>query len=217
MPWPRPQALRVERGEHTPEEQLPALAAEIADRMRATLKVTPDIEWVDPQSFGRTGGAGVDVPPDSESPGARSRFMDVYAFYARPHMKDYGVTRRQIAAVPARNHRHSAGNPRAFFRKPFTVDDVLAAIIGNGAGRGYALTLLIVGILIVATAAVSWLDPRLRRVEDELPDAVDDSPAPAAPSGPELRQTWSSPALDRYCNSLLYTDRRKPRERQWLK
>jgi MFS transporter, DHA3 family, macrolide efflux protein len=52
----------------------------------------------------------------------------------------------------------------------------LAAIIGNGAGRGYALTLLIVGLLIVATAAVSWLDPRIRRVEDELPDAVDASP-----------------------------------------
>ena len=26
------------------------------DRMRATLKVTPDIEWVPPQSLGRTGG-----------------------------------------------------------------------------------------------------------------------------------------------------------------
>jgi MFS transporter, DHA3 family, macrolide efflux protein len=57
----------------------------------------------------------------------------------------------------------------------------LAAIIGNGPGRGYALTLLIVGLLIVATAAVSWLDPRLRRVEDELPDAVDASPEDASP------------------------------------
>jgi MFS transporter, DHA3 family, macrolide efflux protein len=58
----------------------------------------------------------------------------------------------------------------------------LAAIIGNGAGRGYALTLLIVGLLIIVTAAGSWLDPRLRRVEDELPDAVNDSPAPVASS-----------------------------------
>ena len=51
-----PLKLRVERGENTSEEQLPALEAEIADRMRATLKVTPDIEWVPPQSLGRTGG-----------------------------------------------------------------------------------------------------------------------------------------------------------------
>ena len=72
-------------------------------------------------------GAGVDIPPDSESPDARSRFMDVYAFYARRHMKEYGVTQRQIAAVSAKNHRHSVANPRAFFRKPFSTDDVLAA------------------------------------------------------------------------------------------
>jgi acetyl-CoA acetyltransferase len=72
-------------------------------------------------------GAGVDVPPGTESPDARSRFMDVYAAYARHHMREYGVTQRQIAAVSAKNHRHSVANPRAFYRKPFTVDDVLAA------------------------------------------------------------------------------------------
>jgi hypothetical protein len=54
----------------------------------------------------------------------------------------------------------------------------LAAIIGDGAKRGYALTLLIVGLLIVATAVASWSNPRIRHVEDELPDAVDASPAP---------------------------------------
>jgi phenylacetate-CoA ligase len=51
-----PLVLRVERGESTTEEQLPALAAEIQDRMRATLKVSPQIEWVAPREFGRTGG-----------------------------------------------------------------------------------------------------------------------------------------------------------------
>jgi acetyl-CoA acetyltransferase len=72
-------------------------------------------------------GAGVDIPPGTESPDARSRFMDVYAFFARRHMKEYGLTQRQIAAVSAKNHRHSVSNPRAFFRKPFTADEVLAA------------------------------------------------------------------------------------------
>jgi predicted MFS family arabinose efflux permease len=55
---------------------------------------------------------------------------------------------------------------------------VLAAIIGNGTGRGYAFLLLIVGFLIVVTAVVSGLDPRIRYVEDELPDAVQVSSPP---------------------------------------
>lgn len=72
-------------------------------------------------------GEGVDVPPGSESPGPRSRFMDVYAFWARHHMREYDITQEQIAAVSAKNHRHSVDNPRAYFRKPFTTQDVLAA------------------------------------------------------------------------------------------
>ncbi|MWA03274.1 thiolase family protein [Actinomadura sp. LD22] len=72
-------------------------------------------------------GAGVDIPPDTESPDPRSRFMDVYAAYARHHMREYGMTQRQIAAVSAKNHRHSVHNPRAFYRKPFTAEEVLAA------------------------------------------------------------------------------------------
>lgn len=51
-----PLLLRVEWGEDTARPQLPALAAEITDRMRATLKVTPRIEWVAPHTFERTGG-----------------------------------------------------------------------------------------------------------------------------------------------------------------
>jgi acetyl-CoA acetyltransferase len=72
-------------------------------------------------------GSGVDIPPGSESVDARSQFMDVYAFYARRHMKEYGLTQRQIAAVSAKNHRHSVANPRAFYRRPFSTDDVLAS------------------------------------------------------------------------------------------
>lgn len=72
-------------------------------------------------------GAGVEVPPGSESPDARSRFMDVYASYARHHMREYGITPRQIAAVSAKNHVHSVHNPRAFYQKAFTADEVLAA------------------------------------------------------------------------------------------
>jgi acetyl-CoA acetyltransferase len=42
-------------------------------------------------------------------------------------LKTYGTTQRQIAAVCAKNHQHSVHNPWSQFRKPFTIDEVLAA------------------------------------------------------------------------------------------
>jgi acetyl-CoA acetyltransferase len=42
-------------------------------------------------------------------------------------MKTWGTTQRQIAAVAAKNHQHSVHNPFSQFRKPFTIDQVLAA------------------------------------------------------------------------------------------
>lgn len=60
-------------------------------------------------------------------PGDRSIFMDIYAAMARAHMAAFGSTRKQIAAVAAKNHEHAVHNERAFFRKPMSPDDVLAA------------------------------------------------------------------------------------------
>lgn len=75
----------------------------------------------------RRGGESLEVPEGSSSSEPYSVFMDVYAAFARKHMQDYGLTQRQIAAVSAKNHQHSVDNERAYFRRPFTVDEVLAA------------------------------------------------------------------------------------------
>ncbi|MFO1398714.1 MAG: thiolase family protein [Burkholderiales bacterium] len=72
-------------------------------------------------------GEGVVPPPGSESDRPYSRFMTIYAAMCRWHMKTYGTTQRQIAAVCAKNHAHSVHNPYSQFRKPFTIDEVLAA------------------------------------------------------------------------------------------
>lgn len=72
-------------------------------------------------------GEGVDVPEGSESSQPYSKFMAIYAAMCRYHMKTYGTTQRQIAAVSAKNHTHSVHNPLSQFRKPFTVDEILAA------------------------------------------------------------------------------------------
>lgn len=72
-------------------------------------------------------GEGVTPPPGSVSDRPYSVFMDVYAAFSRSHMKRYGTTQRQIAAVAAKNHQHSEHNPRAQYRVPATIEQVLAS------------------------------------------------------------------------------------------
>jgi acetyl-CoA acetyltransferase len=74
-----------------------------------------------------TMGEGITPPPGSESDKPYSRFMAIYAAMCRWHMKTYGTTQRQIAAVCAKNHQHSVHNPYSQFQKPFTIEEVLAA------------------------------------------------------------------------------------------
>ena len=72
-------------------------------------------------------GDGLELPPEALADvGDRSVFMDLYAAQARFHMKTFGTTQRQIAAVAAKNHWHSQFNPLAQYRFPMTIEEVLA-------------------------------------------------------------------------------------------
>ncbi|MCZ0735638.1 thiolase family protein [Phreatobacter sp. AB_2022a] len=81
-------------------------------------------------------GEGVAVPEGTMSTQPYSIFMDVYAAMSRAHMRTYGSTQAQLAAVAAKNHVHSTGNTLAQYRVPFTVEEVLKA-----APIAYPLTL----------------------------------------------------------------------------
>lgn len=72
-------------------------------------------------------GEGIVPPEGSESDKPYSKFMSIYAALCRNHMKKWGTTQRQIAAVSAKNHQHSVHNPWSQFRKSFSIDEVLAA------------------------------------------------------------------------------------------
>lgn len=72
-------------------------------------------------------GAGIEPPPGSTSPKPYSVFMDVYAAFSRFHMKRFGTTQRQLAAVAAKNHAHSVHNPLSQYREACTIEEVLAA------------------------------------------------------------------------------------------
>lgn len=72
-------------------------------------------------------GRGIVPPEGSTSAKPYSVFMDIYAAMGRMHMREFGTTQRQFAAVSAKNHRHSVHNPLAQYREAYTVEDILAA------------------------------------------------------------------------------------------
>jgi len=73
-------------------------------------------------------GEGIEPPPERQAQAnMRSVFMDVYASLARFHMKTFGSTERQIAAVAAKNHNHSMLNPLSQYRNGMSIEEVLAS------------------------------------------------------------------------------------------
>jgi acetyl-CoA acetyltransferase len=50
-----------------------------------------------------------------------------YAMAARRHMETYGTTREQIAAVAVKNRAAAEHNPKAQYRDPITMDDVVGS------------------------------------------------------------------------------------------
>ncbi|MBC94259.1 MAG: thiolase [Rhodospirillaceae bacterium] len=73
-------------------------------------------------------GVGVDDPDvDNDDNAQRSIFMDVYAALAKYHMKCFGTTQEQIAAVSAKNHEHSQYNYLSQYQKAISIEEVLAA------------------------------------------------------------------------------------------
>src|SRR5439155_12335095 len=71
---------------------------------------------------------------DSSSP--RAQFEEPYGTFGPPttftipllrYMKEFGLTPEQLASVPVAQRKWAALNPRARYRDPITVEDVLAS------------------------------------------------------------------------------------------
>jgi acetyl-CoA acetyltransferase len=67
---------------------------------------------------------GIEVKKEKSEKG-HSIFMDFYAMGARNHMKEYGTTQRQLAAIAAKAHNNSTLNPLAQYTFPQTVEQVM--------------------------------------------------------------------------------------------
>lgn len=55
----------------------------------------------------------------------------------------------------------------------------MGLLLGVGPGRGIAVIFIVLGLLTLANVAVAWMNPRLRNLDRELPDALPDVPANA--------------------------------------
>ncbi|HEX2211247.1 MAG TPA: MFS transporter [Longimicrobium sp.] len=61
-------------------------------------------------------------------------------------------------------------------------------IVGVGPGRGIAFLFVLIGLFVMAMTALLYLSPRVRRLEDEIPDA-----APARPAAQEVAASAPGP------------------------
>lgn len=105
---------------------------------------------------------------DDSDLGRRSIFMDIYAATARNHMRIYGTTDKQIAAVAVKNHDHAVDNPRAHYRKAMSVEQVLGA-----RKLSYPLTVpMCAPITDGAAAVIVCSDEGLRRLGSQRPVRV---------------------------------------------
>jgi hypothetical protein len=59
----------------------------------------------------------------------------------------------------------------------------VGTLVGVGPGRGIGFLFVLLGAMVVVVVSLAFLNPRLRRLESELPDAP--APVPAPPSSPE--------------------------------
>ena len=89
---------------------------------------------------GKGGRAGIGVGSGGGGGGFRASGMMEYslpfraysaanwiALFAQRHFHEYGTTREQMAQIALNARKNAAGNPRAIYRDPMTLDDYFAA------------------------------------------------------------------------------------------
>lgn len=67
-------------------------------------------------------------------------------------------------------------------------------LIGTGEGRGIGFLFIVLGFLTVGATVVAYLNPRIREVEKEIPDAIEDDIASTKPPLPPSKEVPSSPS-----------------------
>ena len=111
------------------EHAAAAIAAGLADVVVSVYAATPrsDRKAGRPRMRGRPNFGGPDPILEWELPFGLRMPMGPYALAASRHMAQFGTTSEQLAEIAVSTRRWAALNPRARYRDPITVDDVLAS------------------------------------------------------------------------------------------
>lgn len=120
-----------------------------------------------------------DVAVAAQEP-RHSHFMTWYAERAARYMASQGIAEVDVAAVAVKNRSHGALNPRAHFRSPVTVDEVLASRVVVAPLR----LLMCAPISNGAAALVVSSTPGPRRVLADCAEILGIGLAAAAPDDP---------------------------------
>src|SRR5579863_2890668 len=72
-----------------------------------------------------TGARPASIPEDTYESPYGNILVGAYAMAARRHMHQYGTTSEQLAEIAVVTRRHAALNPRAMYREPITIQDVI--------------------------------------------------------------------------------------------
>jgi acetyl-CoA acetyltransferase len=109
------------------EHAASAIAAGVADVVVSVYAATPRSDRIAGRGSGR-------VMPPPPNPGAEWEWpyllrmpIGPYALAASRHMHEFGTTSEQLAEIAVATRGWAALNPRARFREPLTVEDVLAS------------------------------------------------------------------------------------------
>lgn len=96
-----------------------------AEAMSAAFKGGTDIHAIDATREWANAVVPGLIPAEAVDAAERSIFMDIYAAFARQHMQTFGTTRRQLAAVAAKNHYHSTMNRLSQYQSDMNIEEVL--------------------------------------------------------------------------------------------
>jgi acetyl-CoA acetyltransferase len=109
------------------EHAAAAIAAGLCDVVVGVYASTPRSDRKRPNAPARGMPPGPNPAFEFELPYGLRLPMGAYALAASRHMAVYGTTPEQLAQIAVDTRRWAAVNPRARYREPITVDDVLAS------------------------------------------------------------------------------------------
>ncbi|WP_293056138.1 MULTISPECIES: MFS transporter [unclassified Moorena] len=113
-------------------------------------------------------------------PIVNSAIQAIYQRKVAPEVQGRVFAFRKSVALATLPLSYVIAGPLAdrFFEPLMTQDSIVAKtigrVIGTGPGRGIGLMFISMGVLTILMTCIAYLLPRLRYLEDELPDAIGD-------------------------------------------